>query len=115
RHFVAGKKVDNTDELLATRVYDPPGFRGSLFRGNCLDLGPWGDLARLDSVIYQPTRQNPQTLVAGTDYRPMPANALARGRPYTYLEVQPHWWSPVPPTLWNSATWGSMVVTGLWG
>lgn len=115
RHFVAGQKVDNSDDLPATRVYDPPAFRSAFSYGACLDFGPWGDLARLDSVVYQPQGGTAQTLVAGTDYRAMPQNNPARGRPYTYLEMQPHWWSPFPSTLWASANWGSMAVTGLWG
>lgn len=116
RHFLAGKKIDNTDDLPATRIYDPPRLRTGPAYSSILDFGLNGDLARLDSVVFQVPGKDPETLIEGTDYRPMPQNDPARGKPYTYLETASRWRSPYPRSFWGSmSAWGSFFVTGLWG
>lgn len=112
RHFLAGKHTDNSVEPAYARLYDPPSISGMPQEswGATLDLGAWGDLARLDSVIYQYSGGQPTVYVAGQDFRTMPQNALNRGRPITSLEFVTPWWRPTP-----QMQWGSIQVTGLWG
>jgi len=88
--------------MLATgtsaRSFDPPtGGR------QVLDLGE--DLAAITSVVAQGVTQ-----VALSDYRALPQNAPARGRPYNRLQLTQRYYAPLYPGLWNS-----VVVTGNWG
>ena len=110
RHFLAGFDIDNMVQNAVGRRYDPATSRaGTGSYGAMLDFGDYGDLARLDSVIYMPASGTPQTWVEGQQFRPMPQSALP-GRPVRWLEIYPFWFAPTHPSLW-----GSVQVTGLWG
>jgi hypothetical protein len=109
RHFLAGYNVDNTPQAPYGRRYDPATTRISGTYGAMLDLAPMGDLARLDSVIYQPDTR-PEIWVDGKQFRAMPVSAAARHMPIRWLELLPQWLSPAYPALW-----GAVQVTGLWG
>lgn len=88
--------------MLATassaRTFDPPVGGQSM-----LNLGE--ELAEVVTVTAQGTTQ-----VALTDYRLLPQNAGARGRPYNLLQLNQRFYPPIYPALWNS-----VVVTGYWG
>lgn len=87
----------------ATRAFDP-----AVDRDGTLDLN--ADLARVDTVTYQPVGTSATALAAGTDYVTKPDNALARGWPITELVILPRWWAPLAFTQR-----GALQVTGLWG
>lgn len=110
RHMLAGVTTDNVAVGAETRVFDPPAVQAAAVGRGYLDLGPYGDLARLDSVVYQPANSAPTTWVSGQQYRPLQPNAPARGRPYEFIELLSRWW--VPSAI---SQWGAVAVTGLWG
>lgn len=110
RHFLAGFTRDNQPQAPYTRSYDPPGQWAEGAWATMLDLGDEGDLARLDSVIFQPSSSGPVTYNDGEHYRVGPHNAIARGKAVNWLEFARFYWSP---TLRSS--WGAIKVTGLWG
>jgi hypothetical protein len=110
RHFLAGFDIDNSVQNPAGRRYDPATARaGVSMYGAMLDFGDLGDLARLDSVIYQPFGGTPEPWSEGTQYRAMPQQRLS-GKPVRWLEILPQFMQPTYPALW-----GAVQVTGLWG
>lgn len=91
-----GRKMLDTGAATA-RTFDPP-------------LGPKGvldlkaDLASVSSVTVAGTTQ-----VAGTDYRALPQDGPASGKPYNRLEFAARWYAPL-----SFGSCGSVVVTGVW-
>ena len=110
RHFLAGRNQDNSVQNPYARPYDPPARVAAGDWGALLELGPRGDLARLDSVIYAPQSSNPQTFSEGEQFRTLPRGAIARGRPIESMEFRRLWWAPTPQMTWNA-----IEITGLWG
>lgn len=105
RHFLAGKSVENATVAASTRYVDPAGNSTGLV------LLP-GDLAAApSSIVYTPgVDADPETWVAGTDYRLRPASAPDWGKPYEYLETATAYGRPVAFGLG-----GSIAITGAWG
>jgi hypothetical protein len=112
RHFLAGRFIDNRLQNPYARTYDPPASPSlaSDSWGAVLDLGSFGDMQRIDTVMYTAGSTPPQEYEQGTQYRPLPVNALAREKPVTSLEFLRLWWRPTPQMLW-----GALEITGLWG
>jgi hypothetical protein len=112
RHFLAGKTIENETVAEAERWFDPiERYERVLF------LGPFNDLASITSVVHQNLPGgDPETLTLNEHYFPEPANAPARGRPYTRLR-RGRWntWG------WSTGGWSwtpttqSIRITGLWG
>ena len=80
------------------REFDPP-----VAASGVLELGT--DLLSVTSVTYGGV-----TWTAGTEYRLLPANAAAEGRPYRCLALNRRWAAPLPFSLQ-----GAIQITGSWG
>ena len=83
------------------RPYDPPAEP-------LLDL--LADLAELTSITYTPEGAPPTVFTTPADYRPMPTNAPARGRPWLWIDFRRTWWLPHPDSLR-----GAISILGRWG
>lgn len=83
------------------RLYDPPAEP-------LLDL--MADLAEITSVTYQPEGAPEAVFTYPADYRPMPQNAAAQGRPWQWLDFRRMWWIPRPDSLR-----GAISILGRWG
>jgi len=105
RHFLAGRATDNTEIGATTRYFNPP-----LAYDPVLLFGPFGELASLTSVIYQPASSNPTTYTLDTHFWLLPEGAPGWGRPYYGLRFKQRWWDPAPYSMTKA-----LQITGLWG
>ena len=94
--------ADGTDR---TRKFDPPGATPNA-RAFAMQRGGERVLALQSGIVSVTSLTvSGKTCVLGTDYRLRPANADAKGRPWTWIEFMvPQWGQP-----------DDVLVTGKWG
>jgi hypothetical protein len=113
-HFLAGRDTGNQPVVAAERIFFNESVCYYPGGGAILNLGPKGELARIDSVVYETAPGTDTALVLNDDYRGWPENApvMTPVRPYTSIRI----WPKNPVAIGGWPQWQAQVkVTGLWG
>lgn len=111
-HMLAGRNSDNSERPATTREFYQEWMVEEQQGMIQLNLGPFGGIARIDSVVFQIPNAAAQTLQEFTDWWRMPVHADDEGQPWTWLRVLPYatlFFGLLP--LYNA----KIQVTGLWG